>query len=295
MADAKDMKDMKDMKQTVSYPVTPTDYFEIFLTGSGTYGDMGDSADPGHFYFDKAQGNLGFAYHFDTDWTVGLVFSYAHLDSGFGNINASTTEDSYLPTIYFAYDHEGWFATVTSTDGYDTFTEQRGTTTGTASGASDGFQYGGTGDAGYLFTCGNWRLGPEAGIHYTTQDASGFNEGGAGASDLRFNREHYGSLLSEVGGVVRYDTQVGGVVVSPYFSAEWQHEYLDDSIPFSGTTSAGARFSGRGVRLSSNSALLELGVTAAVTQNVDVFLGYEGDVGGNYVTSTAQGGVSVSF
>jgi outer membrane autotransporter protein len=139
-------------------------------------------------------------------------------------------------------------------------------------------------------------VGPIAGVSYTTQDSSGFNESGAGAADLHFNREYYDSLLSDVGGLIRYDTQIGGVVVSPYFSAEWQHQFLDDSIPFSGNNLAtGAAFSGRGVRLSSNSALLELGVTAAVTQDVDVFLGYEGDVGGNYVTSTAQGGVSVSF
>jgi outer membrane autotransporter protein len=296
MADAKDMKDMKDMKQTVTVPVSPSDYFEIFLTGSGTYGDMGDSAAPGHYYFDQAQGNLGFAYHFEQDWTVGLVFSYAHLDAGFGNINASTTEDSYLPTLYLAYNHEGWFADISTTDGYDTYTEQRGTSTGTAMGASDGFQYGGQANGGYLFKSGDFRFGPEAGVSYTTQDASGFNEGGAGAADLHFNREYYDSLLSEVGGLVRYDTNIGNVVVSPYFSAEWQHEYLDDSVPFSGNIqSTGAGFSGRGVHIGRDSALLELGVSAAITQDVDVFLGYQGDIGGNFMTSTAQGGVSFSF
>src|ERR1700733_6849040 len=77
----KDMKDVKDMKSSVTYNAGCGDYFELFITGSGTYGDMGNSSDPGHYYFDRAQGNLGLEYHFAQDWTIGTILSYAHVDS----------------------------------------------------------------------------------------------------------------------------------------------------------------------------------------------------------------------
>jgi len=151
----KDMKDVKDMKSSVTYNAGCGDYFELFITGSGTFGDMGHANDPGHFDFDRAQGNLGFEYHFAQDWTVGTILSYAHVDSSYGNLDASTTTDSYLPTLFVSYYHEGWWARLSTTDGYDTFTEQRGTPTGQANGAGDGWQYGGklTKTAGESTTC----------------------------------------------------------------------------------------------------------------------------------------------
>jgi outer membrane autotransporter protein len=294
--DAKDMKDMKDMKQKLSYatPGTP-DYFDIFVTGSGTYGDMGNNADPGHFYYDRAQGNLGLEYHFAQDWTVGTVFSYAHSDFSYGNLNASTTLDSYLPTLFLSYYHEGWFANLSSTGGYNTYTEQRGTSTGTAEGASDGFQYGGRTSGGYLFQSGNLSFGPFAGVHYVHIDASGFSEDGAGVSDLNFDRMNSQSLQSQLGGMVRYDIRSCGIEWEPYFSASWQREYDYRDQLVTGTTSAGARFSGSSVYLDRDAALLDLGVVAKVSSNVNLYLGYEGQVAGNYVMSTAEGGVSVSF
>jgi uncharacterized protein YhjY with autotransporter beta-barrel domain len=291
----KDMKDVKNMKSSVTYNAGCGDYFELFITGSGTYGDMGNSGDPGHFYFDRAQGNLGLEYHFAQDWTVGTILSYAHVDSSYGNFNASTTTDSYLPTLFVAYDHEGWWANLSTTDGYDTFTEQRGTPSGQANGAGDGWQYGGKLIGGYLFTNGPWSYGPVVDVHGYEVNASGFNEDGAGTNDLHFNHESPYSVQTQFGGLVRYDTEVGGMQVEPYLSASWQHEYGDASQLITGNTSTGAAFSGNSVYIDRDSALIDLGVKAKVSCSVDVFLGYQGDIGGNFLTSTAQGGVSVSF
>jgi uncharacterized protein YhjY with autotransporter beta-barrel domain len=291
----KDMKDVKNMKSSVTYNEGCGDYLELFVSGSGTYGDMGNSNDPGRFYFDRAQGNLGLEYHFAQDWTVGTILSYAHIDASYGGFNASTTLDSYLPTLFVAYNHDGWWADLSTTEGYDTFTEQRGTPTGQANGAGDGWQYGGKLIGGYLFKSGPWSYGPVVDIHGYEFSGSGFNEDEAGANDLHFNHENPYTLQSQVGGLVRYDTEVCGVHLQPYLSASWQREYGDASQQVTGNTSTGAGFSGNSVYLDRNAALLDLGVRAKVSSSVDLFLGYEGVVSGNFMTSTAEGGVSVSF
>jgi uncharacterized protein YhjY with autotransporter beta-barrel domain len=292
----KDMKDVKDMKSSVTYNAGHGDYFELFITGSGTYGDIGHSNDAGHYDFTGAQGNLGLEYHFAQDWTVGTILSYAHIDSSYGNLNASTTTDSYLPTVFVSYYHEGWWARLSTTDGYDSFTEQRGTPTGQANGAGDGWQYGGKLTGGYLFRHGPWSYGPVLDIHGYQVNASGFNEDGANINDLHFDHQNSYSLQSQVGGLVRYDTDLCGVKLQPYFSASWQREYGDASQDITGhNLSSGANFSGESVYVSRDAALIDLGVRAKVTDDVDVYLGYQGVVGGDFVTSTAQGGVSVSF
>jgi uncharacterized protein YhjY with autotransporter beta-barrel domain len=284
------------MKSSVTYNAGHGDYFELFITGSGTYGDIGHSNDAGHYDFTGAQGNLGLEYHFAQDWTVGTILSYAHIDSSYGNLNASTTTDSYLPTVFVSYYHEGWWARLSTTDGYDSFTEQRGTPTGQANGAGDGWQYGGKLTGGYLFRHGPWSYGPVLDIHGYQVNASGFNEDGANINDLHFDHQNSYSLQSQVGGLVRYDTDLCGVKLQPYFSASWQREYGDASQDITGhNLSSGANFSGESVYVSRDAALIDLGVRAKVTDDVDVYLGYQGVVGGDFVTSTAQGGVSVSF
>lgn len=292
----KDMKDVKDMKSSVTYNAGCGDYFELFITGSGTYGDMGNSGDPGHFYFDRAQGNLGLEYHFAQDWTVGTILSYAHADSSYGNFDASTTTDSYLPTLFVSYYHEGWWARLSTTDGYDTFTEQRGTPTSQANGAGDGWQYGGELTGGYLFQSGPWSYGPVLSVHGDQLEASGFNEDGAGVNDLHFDHESPYTVQSQIGGMVRYDTDMCGVKIEPYLSASWQREYGNASQLITGNNiSSGTTFSGNSVYLDRDAALIDLGVRAKVTCNVDVYLGYEGTFGANFETNTAEGGVSVSF
>jgi len=291
----KDMKDVKDMKSSLTYQMSPNDYFEVFISGEGTHGDMGPSGDPGHFDFNRAQGNLGFDYHFALDWTVGVILSYAHLDASYGNINASSTMDCYLPSLFLAYNHGGWWGELSTTDGYDTFTEDRGTAGGTAHGAGDGWQYGGKLDGGYLFQDGPWSYGPLADVHGYQLNASGFSESGAGANDLVFNRTSTYTLQSQLGGLVRYDAAFDGMKLQPYFSASWQHEYGDANTAISGTTSTGATFSTRSVYLDRDAALLDLGVRAKVSSDVSVFLGWEGVVAQDYLTNAAQGGVNIWF
>jgi uncharacterized protein with beta-barrel porin domain len=293
--DGKDTKDIKDMKQSVSYTTASGDYFELWLTGSGTHGDMGSAADPGHFYSDRAQGNVGFTYHFAQDWSVGTIFSFAHTDSQYGEINASTTLDSYAPTLFVAYNHDGWFGNLATTESWDTFTTERGTSTGTADGGGSGFQYGGKLQGGYLFESGPWSYGPVADFQGYHLNAAGFTEDGAGVNDLHFNRENSLSMQSHLGFLARYDTECGGIHLQPYLGASWQHEYADASQQITGNTVAGAAFSGSSIFLDRDAAVIDLGVKAKVSSSVDLFLGYEGVVDTNYLTNTAQGGVSVSF
>jgi len=291
----KDGKDMKDMKSSVTYHTSPNDYFQVFLSGKGTHGDMGRENDIGHYYFDRAQGNLGLAYYFADNWTVGTILTYAHIDSGFGNINSSTTGDSYLGTIFVGYHNDGFFTYLSTTNGYDTFTSDRSTTTGMAHGAGDGWQYGGRLDSGYLFQSGPWSYGPVVDIHGYKLGISGFREDGAGLNNLRYNHADTYTLQSQVGAQVRYDTDVCGLHLQPYFNASWQREYGDASQEISGNTVLGSKFSTRSVYLDRDAALFDLGVRARISENLDLYLGWEGVASCNYVTNTAQGAISIGF
>lgn len=294
-SDPKDMKDAKDMKSSVTYHTSPNDYFQVFLSAKGTHGDIGRENDIGHYYFDRGQGNLGLAYYFADNWTVGTILTYAHSDAGFGNINSSTTADSYLGSIYIGYHNSGFFTYLSTTDGYDTFTSDRSTTLGQAHGAGDGYQFGGRLVSGYLFQTGPWSYGPVVDVHGYQLGISGFNEDGAGLNNLHFNHATTYTVQSEIGGQVRYDTEVCGIHLQPYFLASWQREYGDASQEYSGNTALGSKFAGRSVYLDRDAALFDLGVRASITSNVDLYLGWEGVASCNYLTNTAQGGVSIGF
>jgi outer membrane autotransporter protein len=292
---ATDSKDMKDMKSIVTYP-TNDGYWDIFTNGTGYYNDVGRTNDPSHFYSTSEAGHLGAEYHFPADWSVGLSLGYTHTDANFGNINNSATRDSYGSTLFASYAHNGWFADGNITGAYDTFTQDLGTPTGIAHGATDGSQYGAHLDGGYLFHSGDLSFGPMLGLTYGQESTHSFNEGGAGTSDLSFTNSNSSSTLSYLGGVIRYQAQIGSLSVLPYLTLGWQHEFLNASETVNGTViSSGAAFNVSSPLVDRDSAVIHLGANAEVTDKITVFVDYSNQVNATFVDQSLNGGVTFSF
>lgn len=290
-----DSKDMKDMKSIVSYPAKEG-YWDIFAIGTGIYNDVGKSNDPSHFYSINEAGHIGAEYHFPADWSVGLSLGYTHTDANFGNINNSATRDSYSPTLFASYAHEGWFADGNVTGAYNTFTQDLGTPTGIAHGSTDGSQYGGHLDGGYLFHTGDWSFGPMVGLTYCQESTRSFNESGAGISDLSYTDSNSSSLLSCLGGIVRYQTQIDSLSVLPYLSLGWQHEFLNATETVNGQViSSGAGFTATSPQVDRDAAVIHLGTNAEVTDKVTVFIDYSNRVNATFVDQSLNAGVICAF
>jgi uncharacterized protein with beta-barrel porin domain len=288
-----DPKDMKDVKSIVSYP---TKEWSIFATGTGSYNDIGKASDPAHSYSSSEGGQIGAIYHFPTDWSVGLALGYGHIDANFGNIANSATRDAYSPTLFASYSHEGWFADGNFTGAYSTYTQDTVTGTGVAHGATDGGQFGGHLDGGYLFHSGDFTFGPMAGATYSQDSTNSFKQIGAGINDLYYTSSNSSSMLGYLGGVFRYQTKIDSMTVLPYFSLGWQHEFLDTTKTVNGYTIAtGTPFTATSAQIDRDAAVIHAGVNAEVADQVTIFFDYGNRVNATYVEQTLNGGVVYSF
>ncbi len=293
-----DAKDMKAITQEV-----PLNRWNGFIDGGADLGDLGSNIDQSHASYTTGRVRGGVDFRVATDLRVGALFGYSHTDADLDNEGSKAHVDGYTPGLYAAYaDKQGFYA-----NGLFTYTRNDYSTdrdiiipgvNRIATGSTSGNQFGGDLDGGYEFHKNNWTFGPSLGLTYVNLGLDSFNENGAGAADLNINSQSSDSLRSRLGGTVRYAGKIGSVVVTPHFSAFWQHEFLDDPSPivsqFQGLP--GGTFSVQTTRGDSDNALLGFGVDADLTKDVTLFVDYEAEAGGSsFFGQSASAGLKLGF
>jgi outer membrane autotransporter protein len=96
---------------------------------------------------------------------------------------------------------------------------------------------------------------------------------------------------------VAYTCGWGDTRVTPSFSAQWQHEFLDDQLPFDARFSndLGNPFTVYGPKVGRDSALLTAGLNVA-WKNYAAYVAYQADLGRkNYESHSALIGMRVSW
>ena len=96
---------------------------------------------------------------------------------------------------------------------------------------------------------------------------------------------------------VAHTSQWGGTRVTPSFSAQWQHEFLDDQLPFEArfANDPSRLFTVQGPKIGRDSVLITAGLNIAWSRYA-VYLAYQADLGRkNYESQSALIGCRVSW
>ena len=131
---------------------------------------------------------------------------------------------------------------------------------------------------------------------YTVVGIEGYNEIGS-LVPLNIDTQHASSLRVRIGPRIAHTSQWGIASVTPSFSAQWQHEFLDDQLPFEArfSNAPGTPFTVYGPKIGRDSILITAALNIA-WRRYAAFIAYQADLGReNYERQTALVGLRVSW
>jgi uncharacterized protein with beta-barrel porin domain len=135
------------------------------------------------------------------------------------------------------------------------------------------------GELGTVFTAARTNIQPFIGLDYRNLSGDGFSESGVGSFDLVVDDLSADSLKTRLGVRASSKFEAGDMAIVPEARLEWQHQFMDDRQDFSATFSG---YPGStpldivGSTVSRDSAVIGLGLTAAVEDDWEIFGGWTG-------------------
>jgi len=302
--DDKLMYDDKKMMMPLSDPKR----FGVWLAGQGILADVdqGDQ-DVEDFGYDSYNVTLGLDYRLTREFVIGALFNYGNTSANYDGLGSNFDADTYQGGLYASYDSasSGFFAQAYVVGGANDLEQNRriafGGVNRTASSDSDGWQISTGLRTGYLFDLdrtGSWQVGPIAGLYYTHLSHDGYTETGAGALNLTVNDWDADSLRSALGAKLSGRWQLSNdVALEPVVTAQWLHEFMDDSR---GITSAFNDPAAGSFTVFTNDpdrdfALVGLDLNFLIGEDWSAFISYNAQLSGDYFGNAITGGARFEF
>lgn len=275
--------------QPVQVQIEDDDRWGFFITGTGDFVTLGDEDGT------SVGTTLGIDYRVSDHWVVGLSIGYSRSEIDLID-DGKIESDGVKAALYAMYQNGGFFVEGLVGGGYNSYDTKRSAFLGHAQGDTTGMQFDSYLGVGYDLKWGNWTVTPMASLLYTLVGIDGFDEIGS-LVPLKIDSQSVSSLRLRVGPRIAYTTHVGAVRVTPFLSAQWQHEFLDDELPLDARFSNNPDdlFTVRGLRIGRDSFLLSAGLNLAWSRYA-AYLAYQADLGReNYENQTALIGFRVSW
>lgn len=305
---AYDDKAMYDNKKMIEAPLSDPRRFGLWLAGQGILADVDQAdGDVEDFDYDSYNVSVGMDYHVTREVVLGVLFNYGNTTADVDGLGSNFDADSYVGGLYAGYDSAdtGWFVNGYVFGGATDLNQDRRIVIGaidrTASSDSDGWQISTGVRTGYLFDLnqsGTWKAGPVVGLQYTHLENDGYTESGAGALNLTVNSWDTDSLRSAVGGRIEGRWQLTqDVALEPSLTAQWLHEFLNDSY---GITSAfndpaAGSFSVFTDEADRDFGLVGLNLNFLIGEEWSAFVGYNAQFSGDYFGNSITGGARFEF
>ncbi len=283
-------------KGTAPVDTAYEDRFGFFLDVSTDFASTGNTGNANGYDIDSGSTVLGFDYMFTDSFTMGVTVSYARTDSDLEN-DGDVDVDGGRAGLYALYQTTaGFFTEGIVGGGYNSYDTSRGALNGKANGSTEGGEFDAYYGIGFDADLGDITVSPLASMLYTIVSIDAYNEHGS-LAPLRIEDQDQDSLRSRLGVSASYDGAVGSVRFTPYVSADWQHEFMDDALPLDArfANGAGSLFTVDGPELGEDSIVINGGVTAR-WDSYAVYLSYQAELGrDNYEHQTALVGLRVSW
>ena len=216
----------------------------LFLNGSYATGDKDDTRlEPG-FDIDSWEVIGGADYRFTNNLFLGLALGYSWTDVDIDNDAGDVDVDGLAVSVYGTYYIDNFYFDAIGTYAKKDYSINRklkytvnGTTVNQkfkADPGSDEFSFSVGG--GYDFNYKKFTFGPYVRADYLdieidqyTEALSNNNTNPGFGLPLKVEQQNIESLTSSLGGKVSYVFRTGPSVLTPYLSAEWVHEFDNDS------------------------------------------------------------------
>jgi uncharacterized protein with beta-barrel porin domain len=276
----------------------------LFVNGQGSFGDQdATSREPG-FDFHTAGVTAGVDYRFTKELILGLAGGYvsttSNLDASAGEFTAHGASVSVFGTYYIG---QSFYADLIATYGWNGYETTRrigfDSVTASANGDTDGRQVAVSVGGGYDARLRAWTLGLHGRVNYINVRIDGFQESGAGLFDLNVDQQTIESLTTVLGAHVSYAISLPWGVLLPQVTAEWEHQYLNDSRIIDGTLVADPTQSALGVPTNTPDRdyfNLGAGVSATFGRGFSAFVYYETVLGEqNFTVHSFTGGIRYEF
>ncbi len=276
----------------------------VFVSGGAVFADGKGNADISDFDYTTGIFMMGVDYRVTPTITLGAGFTYGGTDAHLDSIGSRTEADTYSFGMYGNWNYQGWYVNGSAFGGWNQYDQKRRififpVVDETAVSRPNGQQYSLSLGTGHDFRCGNWTMGPAAGVNYTHLNIDSYMETGAGAFNLNVGEQQIDSLRSSLGFQVSYRVfDPGKFNFSVNARAFWQHEFFDDSRGITGSfsdASAGS-FTVNTQDPERDWALVGIGFNGAISERISIFADYDVQVGqSNFIAHGISGGVRVGF
>ncbi len=271
------------------------DRWGFFITGTGDFSTLGDTNNATGFRGTSLGTTLGVDCRLSDHFVVGVSIGYSHTDSDI-IANGKLKVDGGKAALYAMYYNGGFYTEGLIGGGYNSYDTRRGALFGTPYGNTSGGQFDAYLGVGYDVKMGRLTVTPVASVLYTLVGINGFDEHGS-LEPLHIESQHQSSLRTRFGPRVAFTTRVGRTNVTPSFSAQWQHEFLNDELPFDArfAGSPSSHFTVHGPKIGRDSALLTAAVNVAWSRYA-AYIAYQADLGRkNYENQTVLAGFRVGW
>ncbi len=139
---------------------------------------------------------------------------------------------------------------------------------------TSGLSWGARVEGGHDFTLGGVKSGPVAGLDYMRYRINGFDEDSDFRTGMSYDKQTFDSFEASIGWRLHGTIALGnGMVLRPYSSVKWVHEFADgrpDSIQLTSLSDGGVRIADLG-NVDKDFGRAQLGAQLAVTEQVGVF------------------------
>ncbi|MEM1058377.1 MAG: autotransporter outer membrane beta-barrel domain-containing protein [Verrucomicrobiota bacterium] len=299
---------LMDPKAMIEAPLADPNRFGVWVAGQGIIADVEDAdGDLQDFDYDTYDVSVGVDYRLTREFVLGLLFNYGSTDATLDGNGSSLDVDTYTGGLYAGFQSadDGWFGNAFVLGGASDYDQSRRIVFGginrTALSDPDGWQITSGATGGYLFNLdrsGTWQAGPIAGVQYTYLEQDGYTETGAQSLNLNVASQDAESFRTALGAKLRGRWQVSpDFAIVPSVSAEWLHEFLDDSRgitaafsdPAPGSFVVNTRDPDR------DFGLVGLGLDFLVGEAWSAFLTYDAQFSDDYLGHSIGGGARFEF
>ncbi len=271
-----------------------------WVSGYGAGGNVTSNGNAAGMNYNIGGTVFGIDRTFD-DGVVGIAGNYGKMsvtgDAGSG----SNDVDLFYLTSYGRKQFENVYVLAAMGYGYQGYDAGRTVTVGTsmtpASASYHGNQFHSYTEIGQTYDVGAAQVTPLAGLQYITMRRSSFTESGPAGLDVA--SDGVDSLRTNLGARLDFARSTrSGAIFSPYLQASWMSELLDGSrvmsAQFTGAPGSNS-FQVYGNGLGRNYGVFGTGVNYMPTDGVQLFLGYDAQVGRWYSLHSGMGGVQFQW
>jgi outer membrane lipase/esterase len=256
----------------------------VFVSGDSNFGDRSATSTNTGFNIDTKVLTIGADYPVSENIAVGVALSSANTNNQLNDNRGKVAVNSTSISVYGNYTQDKFYSDALLNYGWNNFTVARnirvpGFTAATATPTGNQLSFRVSG--GYDFGSNGLSFGPTAGIRYSKINVGGYTEQNGDILNLKVNPQDLDSLIFNLGAQISYPFKASFGTISPYFSANFEHEFGQNGrqVVTELVTQPGIPIRTKIGASDSDFIRLSAGVQTEFTNNLSVNLGYETIVG----------------